>query len=83
MQLIIQIQKNKKDIKKGDYSLERAQESERNPSRKKRVKKLLKKIKKEKGKLTKEWMLTFLELGKELGEDHFNRGNKYDKNVSQ
>ncbi len=76
------IQQVKDDIKKKDYSLERVNENERNPFRKKQVKKLLKKIRKEKGELIKDRMLTFFELDKELEDDRMNGENKHDKNLA-
>ncbi len=43
------IQQVKDNIRRKDYSLKRVNESEKDPFRKKRIKKLLKKIKEEKG----------------------------------
>ncbi len=70
------------DIQRKDYNLERVNENEIDPSKKKTVKKLLKKIRKEKGESTKNRMLTFFKLGKKLGDDQINEGNKYDKNLA-
>ena len=53
-------------------------ENEQDLFRKKKVKRLLKKIREEKGESTKDRMLTFFELGKELGDDRINGENKYD-----
>ena len=57
------------DIQRKDYNLERVNENEKDPSRKKKVKRLLKKIREEKGELIKDRILTFFELGKELGDN--------------
>ena len=77
------IQLVKNDIWRKEYNLERVNESEKNSSRKKRVKKLLKRISKEKGDSTKDRMLTFFELDKELGDDWMDEESKYDKNLAQ
>ncbi len=77
------IQLVKNDVQRKDYNLERVNESERDPFRKKRVKKLLKRISKEKGESIKDRMLTFFELGKELEDDQMDEGSKYDKNLAQ
>ena len=63
--------------------MKKINESERNLFRKKKIKKLLKKIREEKGESTKDRILIFFELGKELGEDRINGGNKYDKNLAR
>src|SRR6266498_2916066 len=73
------IQLVKNDVKRKNYNLERVNESERDPFRKKRVKKLLKRISKEKKESTKDRMLTFFELDKELGDNRMGEGSKYDK----
>ena len=77
------IQLVKNDIQRKDYNLKRVNESERDPSRKKRVKKLLKRISKEKGESTKDKILTFFELDKELEDDRMDEGSKYDKNLTR
>ena len=77
------IQQIKNDIQKKDYNLKRVNESEKDSFRKKKVKRLLKKIREEKGVSTKNKMLTFFKLGKELEDDQMNRGNKHDKNLAQ
>ena len=59
------IQWIKDNIQRKDYNLERVNENEKDPSRKKKVKRLLKKIREEKGELIKDRMLIFFELGKE------------------
>ncbi len=76
------IQLVKNDVWRRDYNLERINKSERDPSRKKRVKKLLKRISKEKKESTKDRMLTFFELDKKLGNDWIGEGSKYDKNLA-
>ena len=48
----------------------------------KRIKKLLKKVKKARGKVTKERMLLFFVLEKEMGEDRVKEGKKYDKTLT-
>ena len=54
------IQLVKNDIQRKDYNLKRVNESERDPSRKKRVKKLLKRISKEKGDSTEHLVKPYL-----------------------
>jgi len=63
------IQKIKDDIVKRCYSLKKVTESEKNLLRIKRVKFLLKKVQKSKGKSTKDQMLLLFKLGKELEEN--------------
>ncbi len=75
------IQKIKNDVKERHYSLQKVEEGERNLSKTKRIKRLWKKIDKEKGELIKEKMLIFFELEKELGKDH-SSGNKYNKQLA-
>ncbi len=70
------IQKIKADLKEGWYSLKRVPEGERDPSRVKRLKKLWKKIKKAKGESTEDKMLLLYELGKELGDEYMQGGDK-------
>ncbi len=70
------LQKIKADLKEGRYSLKRASEEERNPSKAKRLKKLWKKIKERKEETTEDKMLLFFELGKELGDEYTQGGNK-------
>ena len=77
------IQWIKDNIQRKDYNLERVNENEKDPSRKKKVKRLLKKIREEKGELIKDRILTFFELGKELGDNWMNGWNKYNKNFTQ
>src|SRR6266542_2246478 len=67
------------DLSEGRYSLKRVPEGERNPSRICRIKKLFKKLRKAKGELISERILLFFELGKELGEENVNIGEKNDR----
>ncbi len=67
------------DLSEGRYSLKRVPEGERNPSRVRRIKRLFKKLRKAKGELISERMLLFFELGKELGEENVNVGEKNDR----
>src|SRR6266540_3792931 len=67
------------DLSEGRYSLKRVPEGERNPSRICRIKKLFKKLKKAKGELMSKRILLFFELGKELGEENVNVGEKNDR----
>ena len=75
------IQQIKDNIQRKNYTLKRVNKSEKNSFRKKNVKKLLKKIREEKGESIKDRMLIFFELNKELGEDQINGEKKYDKNL--
>ncbi len=59
----------KDDIQRKDYNLKRVNESTKDSFRKKNIKKLLRRIKEEKGESTKDRMLTFFKLDKELGDD--------------
>ena len=70
------------DIQRKDYNLKRINKTEKDLSRKKKVKKLLKKIREEKGESTKDRMLTFFKLDKELGDDRMDERSKYDKNLA-
>src|SRR6266542_2796348 len=67
------------DLSEGQYSLKRVPEGERNPSRISRIKKLFKKLRKAKGELISERILLFFELGKELGEEKVNIGEKNER----
>src|SRR6266540_514863 len=67
------------DLSEGRYSLKRVPEGERGPSRLDRIKKLLKKLKRSKGELIGDRLLLFFELGKELGEEKVNLGEKNDR----
>src|SRR6266540_440126 len=67
------------DLSEGRYSLKRVPEGERNPSRVRRIKRLFKKLRKAKGELISDRMLLFFELGKELGEENVNVGEKNDR----
>src|SRR6266498_2122193 len=67
------------DLSEGRYSLKRVPEGERGPSKLGRIKKLLKKLKRSKGELTEDRMILFFELGKELGDDKINVGEKNDR----
>ena len=72
-----QIQQIKNDIKEECYSLKKVTEGERNPSKKKRIKSLEKKMQKSKGESIKERMLLLLKLKKELKEKYsYNRESK-------
>ncbi len=66
------MQQIKNDIQRKDYNLKRVNEIEKDFSRKKRVKKLLKKIREEKKESTKDRMLIFFELGNDLGDYRIN-----------
>src|SRR6266542_1203859 len=67
------------DLSEGRYSLKRVPEGERNPSRICRIKKLFKKLRKARGELISDRILLFFELGKELGEENVNVGEKNDR----
>ncbi len=67
------------DLSEGRYSLKRVPEGERGPSRLGRIKKLLKKLKRSKGELIGDRLILFFELGKELGEEKVNLGEKNDR----
>src|SRR6266540_5275213 len=67
------------DLSEGRYSLKRVLEGERDPSRLRRIKTLLKKLKKAKGELIEDRIILFFELGKELGEDNIYIGEKNDR----
>src|SRR6266498_2880738 len=67
------------DLSEGRYTLKRVPEGERNPSRLCRIKKLFKKLRKAKGELIGERILLFFKLGKELGEEKVNIGEKNDR----
>ncbi len=67
------------DLSEGRYSLKRVPEGERGPSRLDRIKKLLKKLKRSKGELIEDRIILFFELGKELGDDKINVGEKNNK----
>src|SRR6266498_296789 len=74
-----QIQKIIADLSEGRYSLKRVPEGERDPARLCRIKKLFKKLKKAKGELLEDRIILFFELGKELGDDNINVGEKNDR----
>src|SRR6266498_1117588 len=67
------------DLLEGRYSLKRVPEGERDPSRLCRIKKLIKKLRKAKGELLEDRIILFFELGKELGDDNINVGEKNDR----
>src|SRR6266542_4335958 len=67
------------DLSERRYSLKRVPEGERDPSRLRRIKKLVKKLKKAKGELMEDRIILFFELGKELGEEKINVGEKNDR----
>jgi len=50
--------------------LKKVVKGERNPSRMKRIKKLIRKIKETSRELIEDKMLLFFELGKELGDEY-------------
>ena len=77
------VQKIKTDLQNEQYSLKRVPVGERNPSRTKRIKILWKKIRRAKGELTEDKMLLFFELGKELGDEQMDSGNKNDRLLAQ
>ncbi len=58
---------------------EEGRRKRKNLSRKKKIKRLLRKVKKAREESTKERMLLLLELGKEMDEDNVKKGNRYDK----
>src|SRR6266498_994011 len=82
MKPITQIQQIKSDLRERRYTLIKVKETSRNPSQKKRITKLMKKVKKAKEESSKKRMLLFFELGKEMGEDKAKGGNKYDKTLA-
>ena len=73
-----QIQQIKQDIEKEQYGLEKVIERERNSSRKKNIKRLLRKVKEAREESMKDRMLLLLEFGKEIGEDNIKNENRYD-----
>ena len=77
------MQQIKNNIKRRCYSLKKVTEEERNLSKQKRVKKLLKKIKGVRGESTKKRILLLFKLEKELSEYYIKEGNKYDKLLVQ
>ncbi len=74
-----QIQKIKTDIKEGWYSLKKVVKGERNPSRMKRIKKLIWEIKKIREELIEDKILLFFKLGKELGNEYTQNGNRNER----
>ncbi len=54
MKSTTQIQQIKNDLRERQYTLVKVEETSRNPSQKKRIKKLTKKVKKARGESTKE-----------------------------
>src|SRR6266542_609333 len=64
------------DLLEGRYSLKKVPEGERGPSRLSRIKKLFKKLKRSEGELIGDRIILFFELGKELGDDKINVGEK-------
>ncbi len=54
-------------MEKKSYSLEKIIVKDRNPSHQKRIKRLLKKSQRAIGKVTKDQILLFFELGKKMG----------------
>ena len=83
MKPITQIQQIKSDLRERRYTLVKVEEINKNPSQKKRIKRLIKKVKKAREESTKERMLLSFELGKEMGEDRAKGGNKHDKTLAQ
>ncbi len=67
------------DLLEGRYKLKKVPEGERDPSRLGRIKKLIKKLKKTKGELIEDRIILFFELGKELGTENVNVGEKNDR----
>src|SRR6266498_1228966 len=67
------------DLSEGRYSLKKVLEGERDPSRLRRIKKLFKKLRKAKGELLEDRIILFFELGKELGEEKIDVGEKNDR----
>ena len=59
--------------------MKRIAERKRNPSKIKRIKRLIQKIRKSKGELTENKILLFFELRKELGDDYTWNKDKNDK----
>ena len=70
----VQLQRIRNDLKERWYILIKVEEQSRNPSRAKKIKKLLKKIKEVRGESIQERVLLLFELEKEMGEDRVNRG---------
>src|SRR6266498_3520505 len=64
------------DLSEGRFSLKRVPEEKRGPSRLSRIKKLFKKLKRSEGELIGDRIILFFELGKELGDDKINVGEK-------
>ncbi len=62
--------------------MKKVKEWSRNPSQKKKIKKLIKKVKEAKEESSKERMLLLFELGKEIGEDKTKGESKYDKTLA-
>ena len=69
------VQKIKVDLQEGWYNLRRVPVGERDPLRKKRIKKLWKKIDRMKDELTGDRMLLFFELEKELEDERMDGEN--------
>ncbi len=82
MKLMTQIQQIKNNLRERRYTLVKVEETSKNPFRKKRIKKLMKKVKEAREESTKERILLSFELGKKMEEDRINRGNKYDKSLT-
>ncbi len=55
----------------------------RDSLRRKRIKSLEKKIKKKKQEFTRDRMLLYFELGKELGEEYIKEGSKNNKMIAR
>ncbi len=63
--------------------MEKVIERDRDPLRRKRIKSLEKRINKTKQELTKDRMLLYFELGKELGKEYVKGGSKYNKTLAR
>ena len=70
------------DIKNRKYQLKKVEGEERNLPRRKKIKTLIKKVQKLKGESTKERMLAFFELGRELDNKYSKEGKKYEKTLA-
>ncbi len=63
--------------------MKKVEERSRNPSRKKKIKKLMKKVKEAREESSKEKILLLFELGKEMREDRMKGESKYNKTLTR
>ncbi len=82
MKPVIQIQWIKKDLSERWYTLIKVEEQSKNFSRKKKIKKLMKKVKNAREKSMKDRMLLLFELGKKMEKDRMKEENKFDKTLA-